>query len=132
MQLELNIILFHINFSKKYLIFSTLCTNFLIADAVTNEKIYQKMYATDKITLEPELILEDSNDIHQTDEETESISEDLLPKKSADIYLKSYEKFVQWKQVQNIEESCISESTLLMYFKHLKGKRVEVETYLTI
>lgn len=55
-------------------------------------------------------------------EEAESIALDLLPKKSGEVYMKSYERFIQWKITKNIKEDCLSEAVMLVYFKSIQSK----------
>lgn len=62
--------------------------------------------------------------INQINEEAELTALDLIPRKSADNYIRSYNKFMQWKKEKNVNEDCFSEAVMLEYFNNMTSKRV--------
>lgn len=49
--------------------------------------------------------------------EANNISNDLLPEKSKETYIKAYDNFQKWKSTKGVKS--ISEPVLLVYFQHL-------------
>ena len=52
----------------------------------------------------------------------ESAVSSLLPSKSSNKYITSYNKFIKWKEEQNVSKNDFSETVLLAYFAFLKGQ----------
>lgn len=65
--------------------------------------------------------------MEKIDADASVISLNLLPTKSKEKYLKSFEKFQNWKKKKDLNENCFSESVLLVYFDDLASMLFDVD-----
>lgn len=53
---------------------------------------------------------------------TTSAAWNLLPEKSRERYVRSYDKFVAWKISEKVDKECFSEAIMLEYFNYLNSE----------
>lgn len=68
------------------------------------------------------IIEENSTTENEICENVKTMTLELLPGKSREKYVKSYDNFLAWKIDQQIEKDCFSEAVVLQYFNCLKSE----------
>lgn len=109
-----------LSFHKKSLKRGVLLSSVL--DNSTEECIPKKKKTSDVNSEQTEGSTEEITTSKNVSEDVDVSAKDLLPKKSREKYLRSYDSFIAWKTDENIQEECFSEAVMLRYFKYLQRK----------